>query len=157
MERTDQERLAAVVADARRMVVLPARLLLALGALQIVAALGVYFVGKSAGDVPVASAGILLVAPGAILLIAARQIRRLIGWNLVFGGLMSSVGLWLLAAAVLIYEGMGMGAYVAAVAILLSLGVVAWMASFVEEGTIRGARSLIDPQPPRDPSDRGVF
>lgn len=157
MEQTDQQRIEAMVAEARRRVVLPSQILLGTGLLQIVAAGAIYLLGKSVGDVPVASAGILLIAPGAILLIAARQIRALLGWNLIFGGLMAGVGLWLLAAGVMVYEGVGQGAYVAGLAIVICLGLVVWMAQLVEDSVIRGARSVVDPQPERDPADRGVF
>lgn len=157
MSRTDEERIAALIDEVRGRMVTPARLLVVAGVAQICAAVGVYALGKLTGHLPVALAGILLVTPGPILLIAARQIGRLDGWNLIFGGLMSGVGLWSLALGVLAYEGLGSWTALPGAAIVASLIVVARFAGLMEDGAVRVARGFIDPQPPRDPADRGPW
>ena len=157
VSRSDEERIAALIHEVRGRMVAPARVLVVAGVAQIGAAVAVYALGKITGHLPVALAGILLVTPGPILLIAARQIARLDGWNLIFGGLMSGVGLWSLTFFVLAYEGLGSWVGLPLTAIVAALVVVVRFAGLMEDGAVRLARGFLDPQAPRDPADRGPW
>lgn len=157
MSEIDQDRIRALVATARAQVAWPSRVVVLAGVVQGLAAVGIYALGKLTGHLPVALAGMLLVIPGPILAFAGWRLRSLMGWNLVFGGLMTGVGLWMLAAAVLAYEGLSGWVYLCVASIVGCMGLVVWFASLSENGAIRGARSIVDPQAPRDPADRGPW
>jgi len=155
--RSDEERIAEMIAQARSLV-RPAAIVLGLAcAAQVLAAIGAIALGEIAGLRTITVTGVALVTPGPILLAAAWQLRQMRGWNHVFGGLMSAVGLWALGGVVLAYEGLNSWIPLALAAIVVALGLVIWMANLQEHSAIRGARSLLDPQGPRDPADRGVF
>jgi uncharacterized membrane protein HdeD (DUF308 family) len=152
-----ESRRAELVVQAKQRLTRPRQAVLLAATLQLVAAILVYAWGKMSGHLPVALVGILLVTPAPILALAGRQLRNLHGWNLVFGGLMSGVGIWLLAVAVLMFEQQPAGAYASMGAIVLNLVLVGWFASVSEDGLVRAARAIVDPQPARDPGDRGVW
>jgi hypothetical protein len=154
---SDEDPRAAVMVLARARVRGPARALAFAGAAHTVAAIVAYAVAKLEGAPWSALAAIALVAPGPILVAAGWQLVKIRGWNLIFGGLMGAVGLWLLAAIVFAYEGRGVWGIGALAGVVVAFVLVVPLAGLAEDGAVRAARAIVDPPKPRDPADRGPF
>ena len=153
----DEARKHRVVADARARARVLGTALAAFAVIQLLAAATTWLSGRMLGVQALALLGIMLAGPGAIVLLAGIQVRALRGWNLVYAGLVSAMGLWGFVLLTLGWTRLGQFSAGPLVMIVGAFVLVFWAARKAEDPHIRAARSLVEPRGPVDASDRMPF